>query len=68
MRVTKVGYRLYLITFEYSTEWGGSVKAVFEYNPKNKEISLISTDDADSLGWATAEVESFIEKNKKVLK
>lgn len=67
MRVTKVSDGSYLITLEYSTEWS-SVKAVFKYKPKNKELSLISTDDADSLGWATEEVESFIEKNRNVLK
>lgn len=66
MRVTKIN-EVYLITFEYSTEWS-SVKAVFEYKPKNKGLSLISTDDADSLGWATEGVESFIEKNRDVLK
>lgn len=66
MRVTKIN-GLYLITLEYSTEWS-SVKAVFEYKPKNKELLLTSTDDADSLQWATKEVESFIKKNRDVLK
>lgn len=65
MKVTRIN-GLYLITLEYSTRWH-SVKAVFEYKP-NKGLSLISTDDSDSLGWATGEVESFIEKNVSVLK
>lgn len=66
MKVTRIN-GLYLITLEYSTRWH-SVKAVFEYNPKEKRISLVSTNDADSLKWATEEVESFIEKNVSVLK
>jgi len=65
MKVTKIN-GLYLITLEYSTEWS-SVKAVFGYNPNGK-LSLISTDDADSLKWATDEVENFIRKNSKVLR
>lgn len=66
MRVTKVSDGSYLITLEYSTEWS-SVKAVFEYKPNGK-LSLVSTDDADSLKWATDEVENFIRKNLKVLR
>lgn len=65
MKVTKTK-GLYLIELEYSTKWS-SVKTVFIYNPKEKELSLHHTDDGDNLGWATSEVESFIEKNKKVL-
>lgn len=66
MRVTKVSDGSYLITFEYSTEWS-SVKAIFEYKPNGK-LSLMSTNDGDSLIWATQEVEAFIRKNVKVLK
>ena len=66
MKVTKIN-GLYFITLEYSTRWN-SVEAVFEYNPKNKGLSLISSDGAESLGWATEEVESFLEKNRDVLK
>ena len=66
MKVTKIK-DLYLIELEYSTKWS-SVKTVFIYDPKEKELSLSHTDDGENLGWATEEVESFIEKNKDVLK
>lgn len=66
MKVTKIK-GLYLIELGYSTKWS-SVKTVFIYDPKGKGLSLISTDDGDSLGWATEEVESFIEENVSVLK
>ena len=66
MKVTKIK-GLYLIELDYSNGYG-SAKAVFIYDPKEKELSLSHTDDGENLEWATEEVESFIEKNKNVLK